>query len=962
MLVGIQILLLSCVGATRLILLEFHHPSPDFKPFRGDSALTDLALKQHDSFHRWVNSRQDLSNSVRRAEGYPALTNLFSGIVISVDEHIDSGILKEWGDVKKVYDVVCPFSAGHCILTNLRCPQKPIKAPTPVIRKTLTSKEFDAASVLHKKRDQYSNSLTGVEEYTGSTGKGVTLCTIDTGVDYTHPALGGCKKIGPGCRVAFGHDFAGDSWNASSGMAPIPDDDPMDCNGHGTHVAGIIMAKATNTSLVQAVGIAPDVTFGAYKAFGCEDDTNSALIIAAMDRAYKDNCTLVNLSVGVSDSAYSPESLASDLLAAYGMIVVAAAGNNGDSGAYRIASPGIAAGVTAVGSVENVLSFGTSFSIVGDSHGRQMEYAAQGIPTGIYSETVIKASTPLSFKDSADGCEPYLPQYFLGFTALIRRGSCYFATKLRNAVNAGAVSVIFYNNDMTDTPLEAFPNKTEIPIYTISASDGRYLVNTLMKNGNGNVTIVFNANMSLFSVPGGGDISWYSSWGLGDLWQIKPDIVAPGGLIYSTYLNNTYAILSGTSMASPHTAAIYALALSYNASSILNALQPINILSLLQTTANPVQLDPATGPTTYATIAQQGSGLINIVNATRATSLIVPSVLETKVTPWSNTTTTGFPQSVTFNVTLFNFDTLKRVYRFSYVECAYAAVGDANAPVLFSPVQTDLYTRVGLPSGRISVAANDTLTFSVEIRGPSRKGMHSLLGNSSAWLYGGWVFVTDDLGRRYSLAFGGTVGDFGNLSAIDSTTYPPFLSTLSNPGPSNLTGPLNVTFASVTQLKATLLDPKIPLVQDAILINLHTLLPSPATTAYVFPASVDISAALTEISETLVQMYVNTTQSYANTQLLAQFEAAIDGKSFQNTPPSAVAMSPSLQMPISDYDSNKNNLYNTIPWDGSSNFNGQSPFVASGLFYLVVVVESVYGEFSPLSTVVSDPFNVVRGS
>lgn len=96
----------------------------------------------------------------------------------------------------------------------------------------------------------------------GYTGAGVKVAVMDTGVDYHHPDLGGC--FGLGCRVAFGWDFVGDTFNADPSSTaynpvPAPDGDPDDCNGHGTHVAGIIGANGTVT------GVAPGVTFGAYR-------------------------------------------------------------------------------------------------------------------------------------------------------------------------------------------------------------------------------------------------------------------------------------------------------------------------------------------------------------------------------------------------------------------------------------------------------------------------------------------------------------------------------------------------------------------------------------------------------------------------------------------------------------------------------------------------------------------------
>ncbi|RKO94768.1 peptidase S8/S53 domain-containing protein, partial [Blyttiomyces helicus] len=119
----------------------------------------------------------------------------------------------------------------------------------------------------------------------GGTGRGVLVAVIDTGVDYTHPALGRC--FGPACLVAFGRDFAGDSFQGD-GDTPQPKDDPMDwqlmlspprthSDGHGTHVAGIL---AANDSRV--LGVSPGIKLGAYKIFGCTGGTTSDLIIKAM--------------------------------------------------------------------------------------------------------------------------------------------------------------------------------------------------------------------------------------------------------------------------------------------------------------------------------------------------------------------------------------------------------------------------------------------------------------------------------------------------------------------------------------------------------------------------------------------------------------------------------------------------------------------------------------------------------
>jgi subtilisin family serine protease len=99
----------------------------------------------------------------------------------------------------------------------------------------------------------------------GVTGKGFRVAIVDSGIDYTHPALGGC--FGPGCLVEVGYDFTGDRF--IPGVQPAePDDDPMDnCVGHGTHVAGTIAAQLENNEY-GFVGAAPGVKLGAPTACG----------------------------------------------------------------------------------------------------------------------------------------------------------------------------------------------------------------------------------------------------------------------------------------------------------------------------------------------------------------------------------------------------------------------------------------------------------------------------------------------------------------------------------------------------------------------------------------------------------------------------------------------------------------------------------------------------------------------
>jgi hypothetical protein len=159
-------------------------------------------------------------------------------------------------------------------------------------------------------------------------GTGVIVAVIDTGVDYNHPALGG--GFGAGKKVIGGYDFVND------------DADPMDDNRHGTHVAGIIAAQS------QAVtGVAPQASLLAYKVLGANGKGNASDIIAAIERAVADGAEVINLSLGGPGNPDDPIARAVESAIAHGIVVCAAAGNDGTF--HAIGSPAGAPSAITVG-------------------------------------------------------------------------------------------------------------------------------------------------------------------------------------------------------------------------------------------------------------------------------------------------------------------------------------------------------------------------------------------------------------------------------------------------------------------------------------------------------------------------------------------------------------------------------------------------------------------------------------
>jgi subtilisin family serine protease len=195
-----------------------------------------------------------------------------------------------------------------------------------------------------KTLDNESNHIIGADSVwlrLGVTGKGIIIGIIDTGVDYLHPALGG--GFGPNSKVIGGYDFVND------------DADPMDDNGHGTHVAGISAGNGGGLK-----GVAPDAKLIALKVLDAEGSGKNSWVIAGIERALdpdknpstNDAVHVINLSLGGSGDPDDPLSQAVDNAASSGVVCVVAAGNSG--GYQTISSPGGARRALTVGATDKI--------------------------------------------------------------------------------------------------------------------------------------------------------------------------------------------------------------------------------------------------------------------------------------------------------------------------------------------------------------------------------------------------------------------------------------------------------------------------------------------------------------------------------------------------------------------------------------------------------------------------------
>ncbi|HEU0224945.1 MAG TPA: S8 family serine peptidase [Steroidobacteraceae bacterium] len=472
--------------------------------------------------------------------------------------------------------------------------------------------------------------MTGanIAQDSGYTGQGIKVAVMDTGIDYDHADFGGDgvqrsnSAVFPTSRVVAGWDFVGDAFTA--GLTPVPDPFPDDCGGHGSHVAGIVGASGVVT------GVAPDVTFGAYRVFGCTGSTTADIMIAAMERALADGMDVLNMSIGsaLQNWPQYPTAAAGTRLVNQGVVVVASIGNSGPQGSspnglYSAGAPGVGAKVIGVASYDNTHATQKAFTL--DPGGTLIPYSgASGSPPPPTSGTfdISKTGTPASLDDGCTAAQ------FAGFTAghyaLIRRGTCSFYLKSFNAQNAGAAGVILYNNvagalNPTVAPPTAADPPITIPVVAVTNVNG-----ALIDGHVPGATVTWGSATIVTPIASGGLISGFSSFGLAADLSLKPDIGGPGGQIFSTIPIElgSHGGNSGTSMSSPHVAGVAALVLQARPDTSSQDMR-----TLLQNSADPSLWWGNPGLGFLDNVHRQGAGMADVVGAINATVSVTPGKL-----------------------------------------------------------------------------------------------------------------------------------------------------------------------------------------------------------------------------------------------------------------------------------------------------------------------------------------------
>lgn len=231
--------------------------------------------------------------------------------------------------------------------------------------------------------DQRLLPLNGTFVSTGA-GAGVTAYVVDTGILAAHRTFGG--------RVREGYSVFADGGATS------------DCNGHGTHVAGLIGGAE--------YGVAKSVTLVPVRVLDCDGAGSISAVMAGLDWILRDRASatgraVANLSLGGAASVVMDKAV--EALVNAGVVTVVAAGNEGrDACKYSPARVPVALTVGATNSADQQASFSNFGSCVDlFAPGVDILSASHASPTASTLATGTSASAPLAAGVAALYLEKY---------------------------------------------------------------------------------------------------------------------------------------------------------------------------------------------------------------------------------------------------------------------------------------------------------------------------------------------------------------------------------------------------------------------------------------------------------------------------------------------------------------------------------------------------------------------------
>lgn len=594
-------------------------------------------------------------------------------------------------------------------------------------------------------------------------GEGMVISIIDTGIDIDHkdlrlsdPSKAKIQTIKESSetnftiKVPYGYNYADGN--------DIVKDNPTN-SMHGMHVAGISAANATDEDLAAGNGIrgvAPEAQLFAMKVFSNNYEMSDSAfedgIVKAIEDSVEKGADIINMSLG-TDNGFTnpddPEQVAIKHAVESGVIVIVSAGNAAmsttkDENSRIITNDLLLQDNAAIGSPST-----SPFAISVASMNNKTETGYIGLADGseefLYEAPLHKdklesnKTYPLVYLNKGTK-EDYLengnPIDLTGKIALILRGDISFQEKISRAASHNAAGVIIANDVEGRFGMAGIENET-IPATVVNKEIGEMLMTK--------TTVQFKVRNDY---TGSWEVSPFTSYGPTPELNFKPDIMAPGGNIYSTLNDDGYGNMSGTSMAAPHVSGAMALLVGrlkqegftgnivdFAKKSIVNTAQPLR--------------DIPNGTDLFVSPRRQGAGAIFVENA-----------LENRViiTTDENTTTKALKEIsgvVSFTLNLENLSNTDTTYQVEFSP-VLTETTDPNTKEVTSAVLSGASISADKQTVTVPAGGKTKLVVTLDVNGATKQQFAE-----------GYIQFTSDTAPALSFPYMGFVGDWGAEPVLD---------------------------------------------------------------------------------------------------------------------------------------------------------------------------------------------------
>lgn len=646
---------------------------------------------------------------------------------------------------------------------------------SPALRSLATTLDADSNSMI---------SAPTVWE-TGYKGEGSIVAIIDSGLDVEHDVL----KISDTSKakyqsaqelevakaaagISYGKWFSDKvvfGYNYADGNDVLKEEASQ---SHGMHVTGIAAGNPSTMDGGRYIqGVAPESQVMFMRVFSdVSSTTGAALYVRAIEDAVKLGADSINLSLGGANGSLvnmdNTVLAAIELARKAGVSVVIAAGNDGAFGAGHsipwstnldyglVADPSTAKDAISVASFNNSVINQRVLNIVGLEDNADLNFGRSSYDNPDRSEKKFEIGKTYDYVYVGLGKEEDFTNLDLtGKLALIKRGSINFSSKISNATKAGAEGVVIFNNVVGEENIGMALDETAIaiPSVFIPAEFGEALAVHSYK-------IQFNNESEAVANPEAGMMSAFSSWGLSADGELKPDIAAPGGSIYSAINDNQYASQSGTSMAAPHVAGAAVLVKQYLKDKFPNksaAELETLVKQLLMSTAKP-HFD--TLNQAYTSPRQQGAGMLDVAAA------VSKDLFVTGLDSYPSLTLGNVGDQFEFTVEVHNISSEDKVLNYTtHVNT------DQTYEGLAVLVSREL---MAIPGQEITVKANNSQQVTIKV--DASEFSETLLQEMpNGYFLEGFVRFTDpvDAGEVISIPYVAYRGEFQNLPVVETPIY-----------------------------------------------------------------------------------------------------------------------------------------------------------------------------------------------